>query len=127
MKLPKLNVKLLRRIQKYITKFPKRYNQGNWGTVTDGDYVHPKLCNTQACIAGWAVFLTVSPKTRKKWYSDIGGIPRKAQKILGLTEEESSELFDTNPGPDTGVEGAVIGCRRIDELIASRKKGRKAA
>lgn len=96
-----MNKPLLRRIQKHIAKEPKRLVMGafvmrkgeipDWGLepihrVHDGASIacedHPfAKCGTAACIAGWAVLLTVDKPD--KW-RDGGHVEVKAQKLLEL-------------------------------------------
>ncbi len=90
MKIPKLNVRLLRRIQKHILKEPRRFfmegvmvkfkNQKQWDEAT---MIHSDLspimppCGTAACIAGWANILSGRGSKNLS----------VAAKTLGLSEE----------------------------------------
>ena len=46
----KLNVRLLRRIQKKITKHPELFDMSSWS--------HETSCGTSCCIGGWALILS---------------------------------------------------------------------
>jgi hypothetical protein len=86
----KLNVRLLRRIQKHIMAEPKRYDQNVWIKEVDPnvDPYYPP-CGTMACIAGWAQILSAQPGSRV--------IPSHlaASELLGLDVRSSTRLFDS--------------------------------
>ena len=70
-----INVDLFLSIASMITKFPEGYKQGDWGFYDKGHLLddekdlfpeleegarfvlNPTICETPACLAGWAVFL----------------------------------------------------------------------
>lgn len=58
----KLNVRLLRKIQRHITAEPRRLHMEDWGGTPE-DCMRFRVgdeppCGTVACIGGWAHFLT---------------------------------------------------------------------
>jgi hypothetical protein len=134
---PKLNVRLLRRIQKHILKEPRRFfmdwyyehqdNAAEWREKAEEVYEDlsktPPKCKTAACIAGWACVLTRKQKQAEK-SCDWAGI---AQRELGLDIFSRSALFLDNEWPDpfshqyrkakTPKQRAQIACARIDYLI----------
>src|ERR1700726_2874983 len=123
--LPKLNVALAMKVKKHILAEPKRLNMSFWmGNVT-GDIDAPP-CGTQACIAGWACLLSVPKNKRreiitkeKRYIFDPSVV---GQKKLGLTNNEADILFgEFNEA--TGKKGAKEVARKIDALVAARKKG----
>src|SRR4051812_24586244 len=105
MKQPKLNVRLIRRIQKHILEEPRRFFmkailaigvpgshewdevKGGWNPSDLSDTVPP--CGTAACLAGWTGLL--SGKTLKqtarlsfKWFGTKLGLPKAMiKKELG--------------------------------------------
>jgi hypothetical protein len=126
----KLNVKLLNRIKKHLLEEPKRYYQGWWAErVNEMNFKGeqgPPACNTQACIAGWAVLLE-NPKN--KWSNlikkedDTGYFFNKAQKLLGLSGAEADSLFSSgNQRNWYGKFGVKEAIRKIDLLIKDREK-----
>lgn len=131
-KLPKLNVRLLNRIKRHLTREPKRYNQSRWGQYSEGPTA--PACHTQGCIAGWAVFLSVPKSKWRQWMRNTSGtgvddvangspkgIPRKAKALLGLTHEEAYKLFAAhNQTNFMGTEGVAEATRKIDDLITDR-------
>ena len=98
-KSPKLNVRLLRRIQRHILAEPKRLDMRSWlimyskQQATENSSI-PR-CGTVACIAGWAVALT------RKVIKNDAYIQYMASKELGLGHEEDDNLFlpSTWPSP----------------------------
>jgi len=83
----KINVRLLRRIQKQILKEPRQFIMSRY-------FAHSQRipnCNTAACIAGWAIALKegITPKAAANSfvpYSD-------GQDALGLTINQAERLF----------------------------------
>jgi hypothetical protein len=123
--LPKLNVALARKVKRHILAEPKRLNMSFWmGDVIGNIGVPP--CGTQACIAGWACLLSVPKNKRreiitkeKKYHFNPSTV---GQKKLGLTKNEADILFgEFNEA--TGKKGAKEASRKIDALVAARKKG----
>ena len=131
---PKLNVRLLRRIQKHILEEPKRFFMGwfiargkpgtrrftdmgtAWLVPTDLPGRVPP-CGTAACIAGWAnLFTGHRPEAH-----------RMAQKELGITQAQGTSLFNAHYWPDpfeqkyraakTPLQRAKIAAARIEHLI----------
>lgn len=134
----KLNVRLLRKIQKYITDEPRRFLMNAWGfKVKDADEWSKKTylfydassemppCRTAACIAGTANLLTGGRRL---------DAATRAAKILGVKTPQQyarqgvdHPLFILSAWPEPyrlryrnayGVtQRAKIACQRIDYLI----------
>lgn len=90
------NVELIERVMEYILDHPRQHQQGAW--ISE--------CGTAACFAGWTCLLSGFEQLRNSaghLYdslivddSDPDGwaeIPRKAEELLGLTEDEAGILF----------------------------------
>jgi hypothetical protein len=88
----KLNVKLLRRIQKHILEEPKRFWMGWWETSSIPD-VNPAPCGTTACIAGWA--LALSGERIADYNPGV-----RAARILGLSADGYNKLFFSYAWPE---------------------------
>jgi hypothetical protein len=92
-----MNIRLLRKIQRAVTKEPRRFVMGEW--VYTRDSVAP--CGTAACIAGHAVLLNSITKTRnwigagklhaRKW----GWLTwqERASKLLRIDQDAADRLF----------------------------------
>lgn len=129
----KLNVKLLRKIQKHILEEPKRFmmggvivtaEPGKYYTDYGIDWRIPK-CGTVACIGGWALLLS---NVRTHDLCD-------AAELLGFDIEDgfspdASKLFNVGGWPSkfaakwmdakTPRVRAKIAVARIDHLIATK-------
>lgn len=125
MKKPRLNVKLLKKIVKHIKANPKDYSQ-NWWCTGNVEELKPKgiVCDTAACIGGWAVLLSV-PKEEVPYlveHKESIDFYARAKKLLGLTSQEAAALFsDDNQIHATGIKGAREGIQKINDLIRDRK------
>jgi hypothetical protein len=126
----KLNVKLLRKIKKHVEEEPRRLIMARWqqkgraGELVEDEAATFNLpeCGTAACIAGWAVNLS-----GKKIETDVGA---RAMTLLGLTFEQSQNLFNTGNWPgdygdkfdnETSPERRVkILGKLIDKVIESK-------
>lgn len=92
---------LLAHIQRLILEEPKRYNQGHWLELLKDPH-HAYIlkqddfpsCGTIGCVAGWAVALT-QPVTQSVAAWEGSAFHSRAQAILGLTIEQSVELFSS--------------------------------
>jgi hypothetical protein len=131
----KLNVKLLRKIQKHILAEPKRFIMaGFFEHGKPGDFIWDYSlagsgfpdCGTAACIAGWAVKLETGR------FGQEATIGRRAEKLLGLDEAtlQRDSLFSVYSWPskfgrpfreaaDPAIR-AKIACARIDHFIATK-------
>lgn len=129
----KLNVKLLRKIQRHITEEPRRFVMSNWmrrgspgAIITDFASQQPiPDCGTAACIGGWALLLS-----GEDYNSAIINTEGKATKILGIEGLEApgrlfgvsqwgkfKKRFEKARRPETR---AKIACERIDHYIATK-------
>lgn len=125
MKIPKLNVRLLRRIQRHILAEPRRLDMASWayhcvGTKKELAALEMPSCGTRACIAGWAVALgSPAKKTRQRAMlgDDSVDYYKVAKRLLGLTDDEADFLF-LDFCEKGGTKGdARFMCRCIDSLI----------
>lgn len=119
--MPKRNVQLLTQVRDLIKTEPEKLDMASWGLVKEieglehGDTVKVD-CGTTACIAGWAVQLAGDKFLVRGFNTSAGGgyfvsdsvakngrvcnIEDRAQKLLGLTEDEANELFINTPNGD---------------------------
>lgn len=138
-KKPKLNVKLLRKIQKHILKEPERLvmkfqlvrRQSGTEIEGDSDRTHRiPPCGTAACIAGWALILTNMPLEEGSAWGDY--VVPKANELLGMIggvwrhslfdlEEWPHQFFSQYDKAETAPERAKIAAERIDHLIKTGK------
>lgn len=117
----KLNVKLLRQIQRRIKQEPRQFLMHSYF------WVAPRIpnCGTAACIAGWAVTLT-----RTKSHKPADAVLKRnaglldvwdvAQKELGMTDGLSETLFNEESWPSQFKRRGKLAdraIRRIDHLI----------
>lgn len=87
MKKLKLNVRLLRRIQKALLKEPSQFNMEQYFNDRSTTKRKPANCGTAACIGGWAYALSknLNPsKARVKYLAEHGFMGPIASRLLGL-------------------------------------------
>lgn len=88
-----INLSLLRRLAETVRLDPESFDMGEWVRSTRGREAVAKAaehpCFTEACIAGWTVFLD------RGSLMDIGPwqIATEAQRLLGITENQAARLF----------------------------------
>lgn len=88
----KLNVRLLRKVQKYILSEPLRIDMGTWeGKGNDIPVLITPPCKTTHCIAGSALFLD-NPRCRLRNTSNIS-VATRAAKLLGIEYEYSGSCW----------------------------------
>lgn len=99
--MPKLNVPLLREVQKQILNEPTTFFMRNWMTfgpkgthwIDDGGSRQEfTACGTAACIGGWAICLTDKSTNSIPRY-----VAEKAQNLLGLPNQH---LFSVSTWDD---------------------------
>jgi hypothetical protein len=133
-KKPKLNVTLLKRVLRHISKVPARFDMDVFSRDTDYSayYAGPTkpACGTQACIAGWALLLNAGG-TIKVWRKllerereSTSGMNwhNEAVKLLGITEQEANSLFYWAGGEAGTAEHVQHAKDRINLLIKDRDK-----
>ncbi len=123
MKKLKMNIPLLRKIQRQIVKTPKQFIMAKWF------HQDPKIpkCHTAACIGGWAIALinqeNPEQSRRRFWESDKDSMTL-ASEALGLTCEQSLRLFKSECWPNRFLEkpddDARQAVERIDAFIKSK-------
>jgi hypothetical protein len=119
----KINVKLLRKVQKHILAEPKRVNMGTfiYRKKDEPDMCEKwPACGTVACIAGWAVTLS------QKKEMNYNAIPERARRLLGLDWEQANYLFYDRPcmvmaTPQTAAHAQQT-AKLIDHFIAIKGK-----
>lgn len=124
------NIKLLKKVRKYILKHPERYNQNIWRGRNP--------CGTTACIAG-ATIICAYPRligaTLLNYLADTDAsrIPRIAAQKLGLNQWESTRLFNVvsdwpQPFKAQYIDARTAFCRSsaaanyIDSIIEKKLK-----
>jgi hypothetical protein len=140
----KLNVGLLRKIQKYIMAEPRRFTMGTYHfrALDASDWKHEFIyykdmsksmppCRTAACIAGWAGILSADKKFRdairahellrlpKNWLSN--GFVHPRNHPLFFAENWPSQFYKAYNTSKTPRERAKVACDRIDYLIKTGK------
>lgn len=139
-----INVKLLRKVQKFLLAEPRRFFMSVFGEgpedigeeyYFDNEKYRPP-CGTMACIGGTAVWCEKPRVFAKMVKKNVSGdeLGDAAGKLLGLTTEQASRLFyfkDWNDGeigwPDkfeiayenakTPLQRAKVGVARIERFI----------
>jgi hypothetical protein len=118
MRIPKSRAKtaygLLSEVRKLILTEPLRYDQNELLVFEDSDnwYGEFPSCGTVGCRAGWVIMLkSIEPKR-------VFDIWDRAEKILGLTEGQASELFTSlgATGKGQSIEHARSGAQGIVEF-----------
>lgn len=97
-------VTILKRVIKLIQAEPKRYDQSqiivcngeNVDSFYEDDYF--PSCGTTACVAGWVHILTGGTLNNK---GPASNVILRAERILKLTPDEGSDLFQSTPALDT--------------------------
>lgn len=134
----KMNVKLLRRIQRAIMAEPARMDMRRWAVSAESilcpGFKAPPPCGTVGCIAGWGLLLTKGKRNKfleiaKKFKRRTNfGIETEAGNLFGITEEQRQRLFHTESWPqpfrdrqshlnEGTLAYARVVCRRIDHFI----------
>lgn len=123
----KINIPLLRKIQRAITKEPLRVDMLMSLTHDKSDLAclrqMPK-CGTVGCIAGWAVVYSGQDK-KNLW---LGSVLRIGQKVLWLDHSQAQRLFWPSNWPqkfmdeldkfkDGTSDYARVVCARIGHFI----------
>jgi hypothetical protein len=95
-----MNTKLLRLVADAIEKFPQNFSMDSFYTKhgdtcsCDGCFgTAETICQTTACIAGWAVILDRGERKlapREEYHIDW---EFEGQRVLGLTDDQASCLF----------------------------------
>lgn len=105
-----MNVELLRKVKDYILAEPKRLHMGDWGCKFSNAMLERRpelrnvvpICQTTACIAGWAVILekpellNLNPDNeteQDKFQVAMDHARAWASDLLELDYEEGQRLF----------------------------------
>lgn len=127
-----MNIKLLRRVQKFLLAEPRRFDMCNWVQAAEYSVLLEKPpCGTACCIAGAAVILDRKIDPGKALAALNGvNIPNAARTALGLTFGQEDQLFYTGGWPQkfqdayyqakTPLQRAKIGVARIDRFIKTK-------
>jgi len=113
-----MNVELLRKVQKAITKEPGRFRMSTWGEVARGP-----ACGTVGCIAGWAALLNVT-ENPDEFRKHVDVMTQKnGRTALKLRSGQAERLFFLNAWPSKFQELYIIGdsvkaaVKRINHFI----------
>jgi hypothetical protein len=138
-----MNVRKLRKLQKWILAEPRRYRQDWWGWTGDTFPVNEQgpPCGTVACLAGNAALMEgykaplhingrfecmISPR------GETVRIDITAKRILGLTDNQRDRLFGLGPHSwprelwseytmaKTPERRAAVAVRRIEHFIKTK-------
>lgn len=108
-----MNIPLLKEIRKEILAEPQRLDMNHWINPDD----NTASCGTAACVAGWAVILTMRKEDRRKSWQKIAYEIWKSQAVdwsgassrwptevagrerLGLSASEADRLFFVEEWP----------------------------
>lgn len=130
----KLNVKLLRKVQRLILAHPDQVNMDAFlcNRLATGHDVGG--CGTAGCIGGWALFASSREKTLAAADMKLGpntDIWGMAANRLGLTDEQEDSVFIEHGWPKdlkralrnagTPAAYAAVVAKRIDRLIETGK------
>lgn len=124
-----MNVKLLRKVQKFILEEPRRFNMSSWIVPLDDWLDDRPPCGTALCIAG-AVY-AIGKNLRLNRTSVVGDLVEAfASDHLDLNQEESRRLFFAGNWPlrfnrmyyygRTPLDRAKVGVERIDYFIKTK-------
>ena len=118
-----MNIELLKKIRSSIEENPSAFDQSTYGQERHRDRmrISPYGCNSAACIAGWAVYISNSPATGggdsfvditdmiRAWveetlnirsYPSLSYFPEwieyEARDLLDLTEKEAGIFFSAS-------------------------------
>jgi hypothetical protein len=125
-----LNIKLLRKVQKFLLEEPRRFDMGDWlQPASLADVIERPPCGTACCIAGAAYILEHRLNPNEINFSQINPsvVHMDAMGILGLDYRMMDGLFYASRWPDefrdayyharTPLERAKAGVARIEHLI----------
>jgi len=133
-----VNVRKLRKLQKWILAEPRRFHMAFWAVGGKHHLVAKQNppCGTVACLAGNACLmegLALTPMAEDKSDLELAEhdcISDKAMEILGLDELQQKALFHVDNWPmnfaeeynsaDDCIEGADITARRIEHFIKTK-------
>lgn len=123
----KINVRLLRRIQKQIAKEPKQFRMDRYFQHYPGSIPN---CGTACCIGGWAITLGGKFKTPEQARMEASDVHWSAKDALGLTIFQAARLFHLSNWPEpfrheffdarTLTQKAKVAIARIDRFIATK-------
>lgn len=125
-----MNVKLLRKVQKFLLDEPRRFDMCNWITnqAENMDVLKDPPCGTACCIAG-AVYVIANKLQLdpEKEYPSSAEVNYFAISALGLGKVEADRLFLTPWWPEelykkydsarTPLQRAKVGVARIEHFI----------
>lgn len=130
MPLPKINLRYIRRVLRFIEGGPKlRFDMSTYGDHAANEFPGEELnktelrklgypeCGTRACFAGWCVLLQ---HKKKDWSEIVEGvnISDTAQKLCGFTDDEADTVFDGVYGPFSSQLKSLKS--RLNDVLANR-------
>ena len=117
MKKRKLNVKLIRAIQKKIREVPEQFNMIDWFSSGPGI----PNCGTAACIAGWAMTIhwRMSPVLAKQKRFSLLSEFGYAMRLIGISREQAETVFYSDNWPDevSGMDESKAAIKVLNMLI----------
>lgn len=122
----KLNVKLLRRIQKAILRHPDQFDMEWWFQSYLKFNSKPALleaggCGTAACIAGWAVHLSRGHRRLATTRRAVWDTHNEATRLLRIDSGRQCPLYNIGAWPEefrNGYEGAETPLARAKVAVA---------
>ena len=131
-----MNVKLLRKVQKFLLAEPRRFDMSQWIAPADNEEANvlkPPPCGTACCIAGAAFMIDRKIKPRgapERQDIQSTSIGFAAAKALGLNEDQTNRLYYTSGWPmkfeeayeeaETPLQRAKAGVARIEHFIKTK-------
>lgn len=130
MPLPKINLRYIRRVLRFIESGPKlRFDMRTYLDHADNVLLKEERtkknlralgypeCGTRACFAGWCVLLQL-PKKEWAYAAYKLDILRVATQLCGFTEDEAYSVFDAAYGTFTQQLRELKS--RINDVLAER-------
>ena len=107
----KMNVRLLRKVQKHILEEPKRYDQD---IVAKASSEAP--CGTACCIAGWAEVLgnSKSPAVKRLTTGRPGGVVMAKKRKIVEVKQEAVAAPMKDDATETAAEVKKILCNIVE-------------
>jgi hypothetical protein len=123
---------LLSEVARAVTAEPKRLRMGTWLDTKAKRRlgVEAPACGTIGCIAGWSVMLSGSRTLRREMARGVyfNYYETPASGLLGLDEEQSEELFNTDVegrfGTRAHARNAVRRIRAFQQKYATQLKAK---
>ena len=129
-KKPKMNIALLRKVQKEILARPDQFNMDGWFKQSASNGFRAGGCGTAGCIGGWGLALTLRPKTKRLDRLNPVQNIETFRDLFGLTLEQAERLFYEDEWPlefkwfelyrPDNLTAARLASKRIDHFIKTK-------